>query len=62
MKTYSLPEETINKTLQYLATRPYTEVVQLINLLAQAKLLAAEQAAPEALPAATSAPESTATN
>jgi hypothetical protein len=60
MKTYSLSEETINKTLQYLATRPYTEVVSLINALAQAKPVADEQAA-QAL-STTTAPESTASN
>ena len=31
MKTFTLPEEILVKTLNYLATRPYNEVAQLIQ-------------------------------
>lgn len=58
MNQYTLTEETINKVLQYLATRPYAEVVQLINAVGQAKLVqsaTAEAAAPQAVPAETQA-------
>lgn len=45
MKTYTLPEESLNKFLNYLATRPYAEVFQLVaELQANAKEMASTDA------------------
>ena len=39
VKAYALPPETVVAVLQYLAARPYVEVVQLIAAVEQAKPL-----------------------
>lgn len=39
-KAYALPPETVVAVLQYLAQRPYAEVVQLVAAVEQAKPLA----------------------
>jgi len=39
MKNYQLSEESINKVLSYLGSRPYAEVSELISLLFQSAAL-----------------------
>jgi hypothetical protein len=40
VKAYALPPETVVAVLQYLASRPYGEVVNLIQAVEQAKPMA----------------------
>lgn len=50
MANYALPEDILNKTLEYLGTRPFIESAGLIQAIQQnAKKL--EEAAPEAVEA-----------
>ncbi len=37
MKNYKIEEKVLNATIQYLATRPYAEVVELLNVLRASK-------------------------
>ena len=37
LRMYQIPQQLINATLQYLASRPYGEVVKLISALQQLK-------------------------
>jgi len=60
MKLYALPEETVNKTLAYLATKPFVEVSALIAAVQQAQLITNNDGTPFEVPSETPALEASA--
>ena len=48
MKLYTLPEETINQILNYLASKPYLEVTALVQRVQSQARLVADDSAPKA--------------